>query len=222
LIHTVGSLLPTFRALCNELMPDVDVFNIVDESLLQDTIRADRLTALTRRRLAGYVVSAAAAGADGILVTCSSVGPAVELAGQLVDVPVLRVDQPMADEAVRLATSQGASRTGRVGVAATLPTTLQPTSELVQARAAAAGVTVQIVPQLCEGAFAAVTSGDGARHDAIVTEGLRALLGQVDVVVLAQASMARVAESLPAAERRVPVLASPRSGVDSLRRALEE
>jgi hypothetical protein len=47
-----------------------------------------------------------------------------------------------------------------------------------------------------------------------VRTGLRRLAAEVDVVVLAQASMARVAETLPAAERPVPVLSSPRLGME--------
>ncbi len=218
LIHTVGSLLPLFKGLCSELLADAEVFNIVDESLLQNTIRANCLTPVTCRRLAGYVVSAEEAGADAIMVTCSSVGPAVDLARALVNIPVLRVDTPMADEAVRLS----AGRSGRIGVAATLETTLGPTSELVRARAAAAGAQVQVISRLCQGAFEAAMAGNSARHDAIVSAGLRALMAEVDVVLLAQASMARVAESLPAADLRVPVLTSPRLGVLGLRQVLEE
>jgi Asp/Glu/hydantoin racemase len=126
---------------------------------------------------------------------------------------VLRVDQPMADKAVSLGR--------RIGVIATLPTTLGPTAELVQARAALQGREVEIVPHLCEGAFAAVSSGDGATHDRIVAAGLRELMGQVDVVVLAQASMARVADSLPAEAQIVPVLSSPRAGVEAARAVLK-
>jgi Asp/Glu/hydantoin racemase len=218
LIHTVSSLLPVFKALCNELLENVDVFNIVDESLLQNTIRANLLTPITCRRLAGYVVSAEEAGADAIMVTCSSVGPVVDLARGLVSVPVLRVDQPMAEEAVRLS----AGRHGRIGVAATLQTTLGPTAALVKASAAALGTPVEIMSRLVAGAFEANAAGDAIRHDALVADSLRMLMGEVDVVLLAQASMARVGDSLPAAELRVPVLSSPRLAVLRLKQILEE
>jgi Asp/Glu/hydantoin racemase len=213
LVHTGTFLTPVFKSLCQELMPEVKTFNIVDESLINNTVAAGRLTAKTARRLAMYLESAEDAGADAILVTCSSVGAAVEAARPFVGVPVLRVDQPMADKAVSLGR--------RIGVIATLPTTLGPTAELVQARAALQGREVEIVPHLCEGAFAAVSSGDGATHDRIVAAGLRELMGQVDVVVLAQASMARVADSLPAEAQIVPVLSSPRAGVEAARAVLK-
>src|SRR5215212_919 len=119
LIHTGAFLPQVFTKLCKELMPDVKVFNIVDESLINNTIAANQLTASTSRRLAHYLESAEEAGADAILVTCSSIGPAVEAARPFVNIPVMRVDQPMADTAV------GIGR--RIGVIATLSTTLEPT-----------------------------------------------------------------------------------------------
>jgi Asp/Glu/hydantoin racemase len=215
LIHTVSSLTPAFKKLADELLPGVELFHMVDESLLQNTVRAGHLEPQTARRLVNLVALAEEAGAEAVLVTCSSVGPAVEASRAFVNVPVLRVDEPMANQAVELAS---AGR-GRIGVAATLSTTLEPTTALVRARAEAAGKPdLTITSQLCEGAFEAVVAGDTARHDAIVSAGLEKLAGQVDVIVLAQASMARVVDALPESSpaRRVPVLSSPRSGVMAL------
>jgi len=194
-VHTVLSLPPTFAALAEELVPGADVFHIADETLLGVTRREGKLTATTRRRVLGYVESAADAGADVVVVTCSSIGPAVEASRGFVDVPVLRIDEPMADEAVRLGR--------RIGVVATLSTTLDPTADLVRRRAEAAGKDVEVVAHLCEGAFGS------DRHDELVREGLRRMSGEVDVIVLAQASMARVVEENPP----VPVLSSPRLGM---------
>ncbi|HTT56816.1 MAG TPA: aspartate/glutamate racemase family protein [Opitutaceae bacterium] len=211
LLHTSAALVPVFAQLCKAKLPRVDTFNLVDDSLVP-AIGAHGLTAAIRRRVAGYLASAEAAGADYILVTCSSIGPAVEAAAPLTGVPVLRVDQPMADQAVR---------TGRrIGVIATLPTTLVPTADLIQRRAVLAGRPIELVSRLCEGAFAALMGGDAAKHDAMVAAALKELAGAVDVIVLAQASMARVVDGLPAAERRVPILASPALAIEFLAGAL--
>jgi Asp/Glu/hydantoin racemase len=207
-IHTVTTLPSVFKALSSELIPDVDIFHVVDESLLQNTIRQNQLSRTTMRRLVGYVASANEAGADLVMVTCSSVGPAVDLAKSMYDFPVLRVDQPMADLAVK--TGQ------RIGVAATLQTTLDPTASLIRMRADAAGKQVEVTTRLCQGAFQAVISGDTERHDALVKTGLQELMSKVDVIVLAQASMARVVENLSKEERRVPILSSPRLAVEYL------
>ena len=213
LVHTGSFLAPVFTNMCKNLMPEVDIFNIVDESLIQNTIAANELTPATSKRVAGHIQSAEEAGADVILVTCSSIGPAVEAARPFIGVPVLRIDEPMAEEAVRMG--------NRIGAIATLPTTLGPTTDLVRARAAAQGKTIDIVQHLCEGAFQAVASGDTETHDRIVSQGLKTLMQNVDVVVLAQASMARVVEALPESEKTVPILASPQSGVEAAQKTLE-
>jgi Asp/Glu/hydantoin racemase len=201
LIHTSATLVPVFQQLCSQYLPQVKVFNIVDDSLIKNVISCGELTPTNARRVVNYVGSAEVAGADFILVTCSSIGAAVEAAAELTNVPVLRVDQPMADQAVR---------TGkRIGVVATLSTTLQPTSDLVKRRAAIAGKEIELQTVLCEGAFDALMSGDAATHDAMVAKALRELSAKTDVIVLAQASMARVADGLAPEDKKVPILASP-------------
>jgi Asp/Glu/hydantoin racemase len=104
----------------------------------------------------------------------------------------------------------------KVGVVATLPTTLEPTADLIRRRAAAAGKSIDLTARLCEGAFDALMSGDTAAHDAMVADALRDLVERVDVIALAQASMARVVETLSEADRRVPILASPPIAVEYL------
>ncbi|MDO7846184.1 aspartate/glutamate racemase family protein [Hymenobacter sp. M29] len=208
LVHTSAIMVPVFQQLCAEHLPGVQVFNIVDDSLVRTIIREGELTPAVARRVVGYVNSAEAGGADYVLVTCSSIGAAVEQAAGLSGVPVLRVDQPMADQAVQ------AGR--RIGVIATLASTLSPTADLVQRRAARAGKEIALTSVLCEGAFEALMSGDGARHDAIVSATLKELVTKVDVIVLAQASMARVVEALDAADRVVPILASPGIAIQHL------
>ena len=208
LVHTSAIHVPGFTQLCKDKLPDVDVFNIVDDSLVKGIREAGSLTATIARRVANYLESAELAGADYIMVTCSSIGPAVEAGAKLIGVPVLRVDQPMADKAV--ATGK------RIGVIATLATTLDPTADLIQRRAVLAGKKIELTSKLCEGAFEALMSGDGATHDAKVAAALKELSQQVDVIVLAQASMARVVDTLAAEDKRVPILASPGIAVDYL------
>ena len=208
LIHTSATLVPIFQQLCKTHLPNVDTFNIVDDSLVAAIRRQGSLTADIARRVGAYITSAEAGGADLVLVTCSSIGPAVEASAPFAAVPVLRVDEPMADQAVRSGK--------RIGVIATLSTTLEPTSDLVLRRAAAAGVEIELVSRLCTGAFEALMAGDAATHDTIVAAALRELAGEVDVILLAQASMARVVDGLPEADRRVPILASPPLAIQHL------
>ena len=208
LIHTSATLVPVFQQLCKDLLPGINVFNIVDDSLIKDVITRGELTSQTASRVVDYVGSAEAAGADYILVTCSSIGAAVETAASLTKVPVLRVDQPMADLAVQSGK--------KIGVVATLPTTLGPTSDLVKRRAVLLGKEIELTSRLCEGAFEALMSGDTATHDNMVAAALKDLSSQVDVILLAQASMARVVDGLAEEDKRVPIIASPPQAIKYL------
>jgi Asp/Glu/hydantoin racemase len=213
LVHTSATLVPVFGQLCKEKLPGVNVFNIADDSLVKGIIAAGSLTPTIARRVAAYLESAELAGADYIMVTCSSIGPAVEAAAKLIGVPVLRVDQPMADKA--------ATTGKRIGVVATLRTTLEPTADLISRRAALAGKQIELTSRLCEGAFDALMSGQSTVHDAKVAAALKELSQQMDVIVLAQASMARVVDTLAPEDKRVPILASPAIAVDYLATVLK-
>lgn len=208
LIHTVAGLVPRFRELAAELMPDVETFDIVDETLLRDATREGRVSLDTARRLFAHLAAAERHGADAILVTCSSVGNVVDAARPFAGIPLLRVDQAMAEQAVERGT--------RIGVLATLRSTLGPTAALIRRTADEAGREVEVRDRLCDGAFEALSAGDTDRHDESVREGLRELIGWADVIVLAQASMARVIDSLTDDERRTPILSSPRLGMERM------
>ena len=205
LIHNSPVLAPIFNEIAARLMPDVRILHFVDESTIKNTIAAGKLEKPTMRRVIQLVGSTFDAGCDLALVTCSSIGPAVDMAAELYDQPVLRVDRPMAEKAV--------ASGKKIGVIATLSTTLKPTADLIRRVAAEAGKEVEIVEHVCAGAFDAVMAGDGATHDRIVGEALTGAMSGVDVIVLAQASMARVVASLPAGAVAASVLASPELGM---------
>jgi Asp/Glu/hydantoin racemase len=212
LIHTSPTLTPIFGALCARLMPKTRIFHMVDESLISDTIRQGHLRRVTIRRLLAMIESAEKAGADAVMVTCSSIGEGVVLGQKLFDIPVIRVDEAMAEEAVRMGR--------RIGVMATLRTTLEPTIALLREKAAEAGVQIDIVDSLCDGAFEAVLAGDTATHDRILADALSNDMKNVDVVILAQASMARVVKGMPKDALVAPVLSSPELAVRSARTIL--
>ena len=198
-IHTSHVLIPTFTELAKQILPGVEFFHVVDESLIRNTIREQRLTSTTRRRVVTLIGSARDGGADAVMLTCSSIGPSVETARQVYDFPIFRVDEAMAAKAVNMAR--------RIGVAATLRTTLEPTIELLRATARNAMREIEVVPKLCDGAFTAVLAGDRDQHDRLVSAALQELMHESEVVVLAQASMVSV---LPMLKRNgAPVLTSP-------------
>jgi aspartate/glutamate racemase len=208
-IHTVSGLVSEFEGLAKELLPDWRPFAILDESLLRDTIDRGSLSDLTKRRLATYIWSAVDAGADAIVVTCSTLGPAVDAIAPLCPAPLFRIDEGMAKAAVE--------HGNRIGVLATLSTTLVPTVDLLKRQACEAGKDVPIEDVLVEGAFQLLAGGDVEAHDAQIRQALQELSQKVDVVVFAQASMARAVRG---AACNLPVLTSPVLGVENVKRRL--
>jgi Asp/Glu/hydantoin racemase len=210
-IHTSHVLIPLFSQLAREHLPELEIFHMVDESLIRNTIAAEGLTPTTTRRLSAMIGSAHEGGAHVVMVTCSSIGAGVEVARRQFEFPILRVDEAMAERAVEMGP--------RIGVAATLETTLKPTMKLLQDTAAPAGHCIQLVPSLAKGAFEAVLAGDTALHDRLLLAALSDLMKRVDVVVLAQASMVRVVSQLPR-DNHVPILSSPELAVRRARALL--
>ena len=123
LIHTSPVLVPSFSSLC--AVP-ARVARVPHGRREPDQEHDRRRLAAEDdlRRLVGHIDSAAQAGAGVVLVTCSSIGEGVRVARELFDFPVLRIDEPMAERAV------DAGR--RIGVLATLQTTLAPTVRLLR------------------------------------------------------------------------------------------
>lgn len=200
LLHTSHVLIPLFSQLAKEHLPGIGVFHMSDESLIKNTMASGGLTKATVRRLGQLVGSAHEGGADGVLVTCSSIGAAVPLVQEIYDFPVMRIDEAMAETAVQSGK--------RIGVAATVRTTLEPTIALLNGTAARLRREIQIVPALADGAFEAVLAGDTERHDALVKANLAELMKEVDLIVLAQASMTRVVAAMDVSGAP-PILSSP-------------
>lgn len=200
LLHTGAVNIAPFAELTRSHWPDTEVLNLLDDKIVAD-LGAGRTDSVTSRLMA-LATAAASAGAEAVVMTCSSISGFASQMSAESGIPVLRIDEALADTAVRAG--------HRLAVIATLPTTLRPTVALIRERAAMAELTPEIDEVLVEGAFEAVASGDRATHDRLVGDAIRAAASQADVVVLAQASMASAAAAVTVS---VPVLTSPELGV---------
>lgn len=198
-VHTVGFLVEDFRARMRAEVPAADCFHILNESLLQDLLRGAPQP-LVYRRVVDQIVLAAQAQPDLIVVTCSSTSPAVDIARSLVQQPILKIDDPMMAEAVGSGT--------RIGLLCTASSTVEPSSALLRAHAAQQGREITIKTVLRPEAYQALMAGDRARHDTILFEAAAEISQEVDVLVLAQASLAHLRDML-AVELKHSVLASP-------------
>lgn len=213
-VHTVYGLKPLFDETLRRFCAEVETYHIADETLIHSILGAGGVTPAVKARLKENVLAADRFGATVIQVTCSTVTSCLgELAPQ-VKAPLLSIDEPMAEQAV--------TQFRRIGVIATNPATLRPSTELVVDRARQLGRDVQVESCLCEGAYAALLAGRAADHDRIVKEHLLRLMSAVDVVLLAQVSMVRVVDSLDPAERRVPLVSAPEPAMRRLAAVLQE
>lgn len=212
ILYTGRVVVPGTLALAAEILPDVRIVSIIDDSLLEDVLAAGRLTREVTRRICQYALAAEDGGADVILNQCSSVGEAIDVARRLVRVPLLRIDEPMAEEAVRLGP--------RVAVVATLVTTLDPTCRLIERTAQCQGTPMRIRRVLAEGAFDVLRTGDTQGHNAMVMREIMAVRDDVDVVVLAQGSMAVLEPELT--KTGLTVLTSPRLGLLRVKKVLRQ
>jgi aspartate/glutamate racemase len=131
IIHTSFVSVEALTDLCREIIPEAEVRHIVDDSLLPEVVANNGITPGIVQRVAAYAKQAESWGADVILNQCSSVGQAAESAAEALSVPYLRIDLPMAEEAVRLGR--------RIAVVATVASTMEPSCAVIKAAAGRAG-----------------------------------------------------------------------------------
>ncbi len=193
-------------------MPDVRLINIIDDALLSDVMAEGTITPEVQQRMTHYVKSAELTGADAVLMLCSSLGPALDEGRAMAKIPVIKIDDAMTEKAVMDA--------NRIGVMATVATTLGPTVKLIEEKSARLNKPVTIKHHLVAGAFEIMMGGDRAKHDEMILGAAGTIAGEVDLIVLAQASMSRLAQRIHE-QTGLPVLSSPRLAIEYTKRVLE-
>ena len=212
-VHTGVPIGMMLKKMMSESMPDIPNFHIVDDSLIQDLLQAEEFTPSILKRLSAQISMAKEAGADIIMVTCSSIAPGVDFAKKLVDIPVMKIDEPMAEQAVESADT--------VGVLATAKTTLVPSVDLINQVAEKKGKPVKVKSKLISEAFDFFLQGDMENHDRLVRTAGIELAQQSDVLVLAQASMSHLADEIGRVSG-TPTLTSPPIAVNALKKLVSE
>ena len=207
LVHTIPPLIQVFNQLGKRLLPEADLVHILDEPVLAWIRQRGGLEGTAVSRLEEHIQWAGKLGARAALVTCSTLSPAVDLLK--VSLPVYKIDQAMIEQAVR----EGHT----IGILATAQSTLEPTRLSLEREANKQEKTVITHMVLVNHAFDAFLAGDWQTHDRLVWEAIRALDPTVDLVMLAQASMARALETPPKVELAFPVLTSPQAALERVR-----
>lgn len=211
-IHTVHTVIPQMEELFYNIIKGARLFHLLDESILKRAIEQDCLTPDLYEKVLKLSQMAEEGGADVILVTCSSISPCIDTAKKIVRVPILRIDEPMAEQASKFGK--------KIAVISTLKTTLNPTTEIIKKKAKIHKKNaISIISLLCNNAFNALMSGDVKTHDEEVCKKLFIADKKADVIVLAQASMANVIQRTNIKLSR-KVLTSPESGIRAIQKYL--
>ncbi|MFB0506353.1 MAG: aspartate/glutamate racemase family protein [Thermodesulfobacteriota bacterium] len=205
-----GALMSQFFA---KELPEISIHNVVDDSLVKEIIANNNVINVIPpgvvRRVCSYVISAEMSGADLVVITCSSISVIARVAQHSVGIPVMRIDEPMAELAVE--------RADRIKVLATISSTLNPSVQLIEEKSRQQGKEVVLGSFLCERARQFLDEGNPEGHDRILREEIEKALKNFDIVVLAQASMGRVLDTLDVEKRR-SVLTSPALAIEHIKR----
>lgn len=208
---TTPELIELVEKEVGDVLPrETEVASYQDPSILAEVRDAGYVTAPPAARLVGMYMTAVSEGADAILNLCSSVGEVADAAQDIArytGIPIVRVDEEMCREAVR----QGK----RIGVMATLPTTLNPTKNTILRVAREMNRQVELVDALVDGGFGL----DQEQFKALMSEYAGTIADKVDVILFAQGSMAYCEEYIHEKYGKV-VLSSPRFGASALKDAL--
>ena len=208
LLQTSMVSFTTFNDLFRELIPEAQISNLVDEHLLNTLNLNKGITPSIIQRICQYCVAAEAAGADLIFSQCSSTREGIECARKMVRIPIVMVDDGMAETAVAMG--------ARIGVVATAAATLKPTASALSQVAKNAGKSIEVKTNLADGALdVLMKEKNREKHDALVLDLLKRAEKENDVIVLAQGSMVTLEPYL--SQIAVPVLTSPRLGVQKAR-----
>ncbi|MDR3561589.1 MAG: aspartate/glutamate racemase family protein [Negativicutes bacterium] len=206
LIHATLNAVQPMVAAFGQYEPGVTLLHFLDEGLLMAVNEQGGVTPPTLRRLLSLLSRAEESGVDGILLTCSAFSPNVPSIGPLFSIPVVSVDRAMLEQAVTMGS--------RIGVIATVATAGPATARQLEEIAAARGKQVAVETVVSTDAFSQLQAGNVIDHDVLLQEAAEGLLGKVDVIVLAQISMARAASRLDRID--IPVLTSPRSSIEAI------
>ena len=194
-------------------IPEVSVMHLCDDTIQRDNIAAGAgvIPKVNYYKFAQYAHNLEEANVDLILLACSTFNYAAELARPMINTPIAQIDRPMMEKAVR---------TGKkIGLLATLATTVPSSERLLDIAASEAGVEIERKTVLCSEAFEEYSKGNIEKHNSILMDGIEKLSKEVDCIVMAQLSMSALAPYLK--DTKVPVYNSGETGFLRVKELLE-
>lgn len=210
LIHATPVAIEPIVNAFQQLWPAARTTNLLEDSLSADLAAEGRLDDRMIERFVTLARYVRGCGADAILFTCSAFGPAIEAARAKLDLPVLKPNEAMLDEALACGT--------KIGIMGTFEPSIPSLKVEVEELARKNRVELAIKTRVVHGALAALHEGQPAEHDRLIAAAA-AEMSDCDALILGQFSMASAADHIAAHAGR-KVLTSPASAVMRLKAVL--
>ena len=201
-----GSMDAAFKA----VFPEAEIVQVLDETLLILFRQDGGLSVRSRRKALQMALSAQDAGVDGILVTCSSLSPAVDELRSFLTVPIVKIDEPMVEHVLQSAES--------IALVASGETVLKSVEPLVHKKAQQFGRQISLRPVIL-GDLWPLLQKDPASFYRAVGESCTRAARECQAVVITQVSMAPGRDFVNP-EVRDRVYAAPEYAVRALRQIL--
>lgn len=203
LIHATKVAMQPIEEAFIQFWPEAGRMNLLEDSLSADLAASKTITPDLTRRFVALAEYAKAAGANGILYTCSAFGPSIEAARDAVGIPTLKPNEAMYAEALKLGRA--------IGLITTFAPAAAPMQDELFAMAAERKKDIELRAVCVPDALAALQAGNADEHDRLVAEAAKSLEG-CEVIMLGQFSMARALPAIQALTS-VRVLTSPECAV---------
>ena len=210
LIHATPLAVEPINTAFKQMWPNALATNLLDDSLAPDLVREGGISERVIERFVTLAKYVRKAGADGIMFTCSAFGTAIEAARDAVDVPVLKPNEAMLDEALEAGT--------RLGVLATFEPSIPNFVVELEALAKSRGIRLDVRTYAVANAMAELQAGRVGEHDRLIADAAAQLM-DCDAILLSQFSMASAAARI-ASTPTCKVLTSPASAVVRLKSLL--
>jgi hypothetical protein len=210
LISSTRAVFGSMDAAFRTVFPAADLIQILDETLLLLFRQDGGLSVRSRRKALQMALAAQDAGVDGILVTCSSLSPAVDELRSFLTVPIVKIDEPMIEAVVQKAES--------IALVASAETVLKSVEPLIQKKAGQFGRRVSLRPVILADLWPLLQKDPASFYKA-VGEACDRAARECQAVIITQVSMAP-GRDYAGPELRDRVFAAPEYAVRALRRIL--
>ncbi|ONG57872.1 arylsulfatase [Pseudoroseomonas deserti] len=211
LLHATPVAMAPVQSAFAALWPEAETVNLLDDALSLDRARDVTLSEAMIERFVALGRHGFRSGADGILVTCSAFGPAIDRLADALPVPVLKPNEAMFEAAI----AQGQ----RIGMLATFAPSIGTMTEEFEEFSGRSGGTAQLTTLLVAEAIDRLKGGDAETHNRLVAARAPELAGY-DAIMLAHFSTSRAAAAVRQAVD-VPVLTAPEAAVQRMRALVE-